>query len=153
MFEEALVEAYDRLRPLSNKPVRAVCYAPFTSMYLDTYGLVRACCVNRRYVLGDLKEQRLDEVWFGARAKMLRDAMKRYDMLLGCEFCDWQIKNGNFTDPRTHQASVHARKYDMFGVVQTSDARYWPTNLEFNLSNTCNLECVTCNGEDRKSVV
>src|SRR6185503_15656032 len=88
MLEPELAEAYDRTRPLSTKPFRAACYAPANSMYLDTYGLVRACCVNRRYVLGDLREQRLDDVWFGKRAKALRDAMKRYELRLGCEFCD-----------------------------------------------------------------
>ncbi|HET6162402.1 MAG TPA: SPASM domain-containing protein [Planctomycetota bacterium] len=158
ILEPELAAGYDRVRPLAGKPFRAACYAPFNSMYLDTFGLVRACCVNRRYVLGELTRQRLDDIWFGNRARSLRDAMVRYDLRMGCEFCEWQIRNGNFTDPRAHQASVHAKKYDGFGVeraeppTERGAARYWPTNLEFNLSNTCNLECVTCNGEFSSSI-
>jgi MoaA/NifB/PqqE/SkfB family radical SAM enzyme len=158
MLEPQLIAGYDASRPLSTKPFKAACYAPFNSMYLDTLGLVRACCVNRRYVLGELTKQRLDDIWFGPKARSLRDAMLRDDLRLGCEFCEWQIKNGNFDDPRSRPSSVHAKKYDMFPVERGRDGgggakdEYWPTNLEFNLSNTCNLECVTCNGEFSSSI-
>ena len=36
-------------------------------------------------------------------------------------------------------------KYDEFPVPATGEL--WPANLEFNLANTCNLECLMCRGE------
>lgn len=149
MQSESLA-AYDAVRDLNGKPFRAVCYAPFTSMFLDTFGHVRACCVNRRYVLGDLKSQRIDDIWFGERFRKLRDAMKRYDLRLGCEHCQWQVDDGNFSSDPSHYSSLHAFKYDRYAIDER-DA-LWPTNLEFNLSNTCNLECVMCSGEFSSSI-
>lgn len=144
-MDPRILESYDRVRTIADKPFRALCYAPFTSMFFDTVGLVRACCVNRRYILGDIRKERLDEIWFGEKTQKLRDAMRRDDLKLGCEFCAWQLKDGNFSEDLATYHSLHALKYDAFSVAD--DDNYWPSNLEFNLSNTCNLECVTCSGE------
>lgn len=143
-------EVYDRIRPLASKPFRAVCYAPFTSLFFDTIGLVRVCCVNRRFVLGSIANSRLDEIWFGEKTREIREAMIHYDLSLGCEFCEWQINDGNIPQGQNHYTSVHALKYDRFHVG--ADGDYWPSNMEFNLSNTCNLECVMCTGEFSSSI-
>lgn len=149
-MEAETIAAFDSVRDLSSKPFRAICYAPFNSMYLDTLGLVRACCVNRRYVLGDINKDRLDDVWFGERFRKLREAMKRYDLRLGCEHCQWQIDDGNLARDPSRHSSLHAFKYERFDV--RPDDALWPSNIEFNLSNTCNLECVMCGGEFSSSI-
>jgi radical SAM protein with 4Fe4S-binding SPASM domain len=145
-----IVEAYNRVRQIDYQPFRALCYAPFTSLFFDTFGLVRACCVNRRYILGDINKERLDDIWNGERSRKLREALVVDDLKLGCEHCEWQLKDGNFSEERAAYSSLHALKYDAFPVA--GDGKYWPTNLEFNLSNTCNLECVTCFGEFSSSI-
>ena len=139
-----IVEAYDRSRKIANKPFRAICYAPFNSMFLDTKGHVRACCVNTQFLLGDITKQRLDDIWFGPNAQRLREAMKNYDLSCGCEFCEWQLGDGNFAQEESHYSSLHALKYDAYPVDESESL--WPSNLEFNLSNNCNLECVMCDG-------
>lgn len=146
-----LIEQYDSIRPLDSMPFRSLCYAPHNSMFFDPRGHVRACCVNHRFILGDLTRQRLDDIWFGKRSNRLRAAMDRYDLALGCEYCEWQIKDGNFYKEGRAASPVHALKYDLF-PVQVGDPAY-PTNLEFNLHNTCNLECVTCNGNFSSSIL
>jgi MoaA/NifB/PqqE/SkfB family radical SAM enzyme len=147
MLDPSVTASYDAGRRLAGRPFRSVCYSPFNSMYFDTLGMVRACCINAGYPLGDLKQQRLDEIWFGPKTKRLREAMLQYDLRLGCGQCEWQIKNGNFTNEVHTLSSVHAFKFDDFPVVPADGGGFWPTNLEFNLSNVCNLECVTCNGD------
>ena len=66
-----------RLRRRTERgPIPAeVCRAPFTSMYLDQHGSVRACCQNTEHPLGNVTEQRLRDIWEGPQAKELRDAM------------------------------------------------------------------------------
>jgi radical SAM protein with 4Fe4S-binding SPASM domain len=146
----AILNAYDSVRDLASKPFKAICYAPFTSMFFDTFGLVRTCCVNRRYILGDINKQRLDDIWNGEKTRKIRQAMKDYDLRLGCEHCEWQMNDGNFSDAKAFYSSLHAAKYDEYSVGE--DGVYWPSNLEFNLSNTCNLECATCFGEFSSSI-
>ncbi len=116
----------------------ASCRAPRVSLFFDTLGQVRACCVNHQYALGHLASQRLAQIWRGPRAEALRQALDRGDFSLGCEHCRWQ-----FDDGTAHLA--HARKYDAY--APSAGGELWPTNMEFNLSNTCNLECPMCSGE------
>ena len=129
--------AYDEGRELGGQSVRAFCYAPFTSLYLNTHGDVLACCQNTQHVLGNLAEQRLGDIWHGRRTRELRAALVDYDLHHGCRFCAWQLDDAN------HEM-VYARRYDLVGVQEDPE---WPRRLELSLSNTCNLECVMCNGE------
>jgi MoaA/NifB/PqqE/SkfB family radical SAM enzyme/Flp pilus assembly protein TadD len=130
--------AYDASRDFSRKAFRAGCYAPFVSLYFNTVGDVVACCKNQTYVLGNVGESSLDEIWRGARIGRLREAMKRYDFGLGCGHCEWQIKGGD-------HAGVYTRIFEEFAV--DSEVPEWPAMMEFTLSNVCNFECVMCYGE------
>ncbi|MFO0947839.1 MAG: SPASM domain-containing protein [Planctomycetota bacterium] len=133
----AILEAYDDRRDFSNKGFKSACYAPFVSMFFDTLGQVRVCCVNYSYTLGNVRSQRLDDIWNGAATKTLREAMAGYDFGLGCDHCKWQIQDGH--------PFPHSTKYDLYPIP--AEGEFWPRNMEFNLSNTCNLECVMCSGE------
>jgi MoaA/NifB/PqqE/SkfB family radical SAM enzyme len=137
------IAAYDATRDFSQKSFRSICYAPFASMYLDTVGQVRACCQNTRYLLGDLKKERLADIWNGPRTRALRSALKRDKLSLGCEFCAWQLADGN---PQT----VFAKYFESYPVADDHPA--WPQQIEFSISNTCNLECVMCTGEYSSSI-
>jgi len=132
------VDLYDSGRNLAGKPFTAACYAPFGSMYFDVHGNVIACCQNTRHVLGNVADQSIDEIWHGEKATELRDALKAYDLSRGCEFCQWQVDDGNLSN-------LFATVFDDVRVDGGPDV--WPSQLEFALSNTCNLECVMCNGD------
>ncbi|HMQ27521.1 MAG TPA: radical SAM protein, partial [Acidimicrobiales bacterium] len=114
------------------------CAAPFTSMYLDQRGQVRACCQNDFHLLGNVTQQRLVDIWRGERAQALRRALAAHDLDLGCDFCEWQVAKGR-------PDLAFARWFDEFPV--TSDEPDWPQQLELAVSNTCNLQCVMCDGE------
>lgn len=128
-----------RRRLSDDGPVPAnVCRAPFTSMYLDQHGSVRACCQNTDHPLGNITQARLRDIWDGDQAKILRDAMLQHDLEHGCAFCKWQVAEGN-------DGLVFARTFDHLRAE--SLAPQWPKQLELSMSNACNLQCVMCNGD------
>ncbi len=119
-------------------PRWSVCYAPHSSMYFDQFGKVRACCQNTGVYLGDVSRQSIREIWESAEAEHLRTALESDDFSAGCDFCEWQVREGN-------EAILFARQYD---ELRPEDRRpRWPSHMEFSLTNTCNLACVMCNGD------
>ena len=112
-----------------------VCNAPFTTLFLDQSGDVHACCFSRGYPLGRIGEQRLPEIWAGARARALRAAVGAGDLSLGCEVCAWNTSVGN---------PVDSTEYDRF--VPTSTEPAYPKLIIFAISSACNLQCVMCDG-------
>ncbi len=125
------------------KSYRPACHAPFVSLFLDQHGGVRACCQNAHYPLGYVTERPLSEIWRGVRAHRLRRALEGHDFGFGCEFCAWQVDDG-------HPERAYARWYDDLPVHGPEPD--WPQMLELSLSNTCNLQCVMCNGDWSSSI-
>ncbi|MBL8776671.1 MAG: SPASM domain-containing protein, partial [Acidimicrobiales bacterium] len=112
------------------------CHAPFGNLFLDPLGEARACCVAAGYPLGDLSEQRLPEIWSAPRTVALRQAMVDRDFSMGCGHCDWRLGAGL---PSVHHA------YDALPADSLTPPS--PRRLEINISNSCNLQCVMCNGD------
>lgn len=129
-----LLEEYNQHRPAG--PQKYVCYAPFKSMYFGHHGRAMACCYNRTHVLGHYPQSSIKDIWFGEDANKLRDYIKQNDLSLGCNGCKQQLVAGNFDAVKTLQ-------YD----ERTLNKNRYPSVMEFELSNVCNLECVMCNGD------
>ncbi len=119
------------------------CRAPFASLYLHQSGDIRACCQNWWLPLGNIKDQRLAEIWHGERAEVLRAAILAHDYSMGCEFCQWQEDDGA-------ESTVFARNFDDLALSGRNPA--WPAQMEFSVSNTCNLQCTMCRGEWSSSI-
>jgi MoaA/NifB/PqqE/SkfB family radical SAM enzyme len=132
----------DAGRDFSDKVFYSACYAPTTSMYFDQMGDVRACCQNTGGLLGNIREQSIREVWESAGADRLRDALAARDFSVGCGFCKWQADEGG--------SSPFARGFDRFEV--RSQHPTWPRQMEFSMTNSCNLQCVMCNGDWSSSI-
>lgn len=137
-MNDATIAAYDGARNFATKKIRSACYAPQTSMYFDTRGNVRVCCKNVKYVLGNVAESSLKEIWRGAKARGLRRSLGNYNFNAGCQFCEWEIEEGNYRN-------TYAHLFDRFAVDALDPE--WPSMMEFTISNTCNLECIMCYGE------
>ena len=120
-----------------------LCRAPFTSMYLDQHGDVRACCMNDTFPLGNVTEAPLLDIWRGAVATRLRRAIDAGDLGLGCGFCAPAVEDGR-------PDLAYARWFEGFAV--DGDDPPWPRQLELSITNTCNLRCVMCNGEWSSSI-
>ncbi len=122
--------------------VATACAAPFSSLYLDVRGNVRACCANSTYPLGNITTQSLLEVWNGPETAALRRALLSDDYGRGCDICR---PHG---DLELHPTAP-SRSFDDLAAAAVPE---WPVQLELAMSNTCNLQCVMCVGELSSSI-
>jgi len=130
-------DAWAAARPGRGHAVDAACVAPWVTLELDPTGWVYACCANQGYPLGRIGEDRLADLWGGARQGVLREALARWDMSVGCASCRWHMDHGRF-DP-------DAAVYDRYPLTEPDPAG--PVAMTFALSNRCNLACVMCTPE------
>jgi MoaA/NifB/PqqE/SkfB family radical SAM enzyme len=126
-----------------SKPFSSACYAPTVSMYFDQFGNVRACCQNTETLMGNVAHQSIREIWGSSTTRRLRAALRRNDLSDGCGFCQWQIDQGD-------EEIVFARIFDEHHVA--SGHPDWPVQMEFSMTNSCNLQCIMCNGDWSSSI-
>jgi MoaA/NifB/PqqE/SkfB family radical SAM enzyme len=136
-MDARILTDYDATRDFSTKSFHSLCYAPYTSLYFDTKGDVRVCCHNWSHVVGSVATSSIGEIWKGAKLAQIRGAVSEYDFSQGCSYCEWQIGSRNFVN-------LAIAKWDKLPVGSSEPE--WPLQMEFSISNTCNLECVMCNG-------
>jgi radical SAM protein with 4Fe4S-binding SPASM domain len=137
------LDRYNASRDFQDKRFYSACYAPFTSLYLDQLGNVRVCCQNTEHVVGNIVTESLEAIWNGEKIRQLRQALRQSDLRVGCQFCEWGFLDGN-------AAGGFMKRFDELPVDDESPS--FPKRMEFSISNTCNLECVMCNGEWSSSI-
>jgi len=115
---------------------RRVCHVPEKGLFFGLRGNVYSCCFNKSYVLGTYPQQSIQEIWNGALLKQQRKAIKQCDLALGCQGCHALIKSRNIN-------ALPILSYDRFARRN----RGYPAKMDFELYNTCNLECIMCRGE------
>jgi MoaA/NifB/PqqE/SkfB family radical SAM enzyme len=128
-----IVEGYNSIRD-QRSPY--LCKAPFTSIFFAPAGKILACWYNKREELGTYPDNSIHEIWNGPRLAQLRDHIRHNDLSFGCEFCQ-----ANLSDRNYHK--VDAYRYDYL----PDHPGGYPGSFDFQISNTCNLECIMCNGE------
>ncbi len=143
----AVRQAAARVRGHLHARPHSGCYAPSVQLYFFPDGDVRPCCINSTYPLGNVGEQRLLEIWHGARRRALVDRLAEDDFSLGCSTCAWEIE----VEGRDRSLAGH---FDHKATHLTSrpSSGAWPRWMEFNLSNACNLQCIQCNGDLSSSI-
>jgi len=139
MLDQSQIDDFKKARPDTGSPV--LCHAPFKSIYFAMGGRLFACCFNKTYILGTYPEQSIKDIWFGKKTDIFRDALKRDDLSLGCQICGHLIAARNYE-------GIPIKNFDYFGW----DEQGYPTKIDFELSNTCNLECIMCRGELSSSI-
>jgi len=137
-METSTRERYDQRRSFEGKAFKSLCYAPFGSLFFVQNGDVRVCCHNWEHPAGNILNNTLDEIWSGPGIKSLREALKNYEFGPGCDFCYFRMQEESFDN-------LAMDRFDFYKV--TGDPPPWPKQMEFALSNSCNLECVMCSGE------
>ena len=130
--------AYEETRRVRERALPAICYAPYANLFFNQLGKVQVCCWNTSYVIGDIREQTIEEMWHGEVIRRLREAVSANSFDMGCELCAQQIEDGGM-------GSANMRWFDRFAVDDA--APEWPQRIELSISNVCNLECVMCSGE------
>ena len=118
------------------------CQAPSVNLNFSRDGSVTACCYNRKFRLGSYPASTIQQIWDGAPIQELRSLLNRSDLSKGCDLCREQLEAGNF-------AGVRARFFDPVWFTERASQEeeiLHPKMLEFELANTCNLECTMCSG-------
>lgn len=138
VIDRATKKAYDKYRYWGRQAL--LCYAPYKNMYFGISGDVRACCRNESYSFGSYPEQSIKEIWNSDKVQNLRRSIRNNDLSLGCDECFQHLSGNNFS-------AVVARMFD----TQKMNRSY-PSMMEFELDNTCNLECTICAGRLSSSI-
>lgn len=136
----SLLREYNSLRGM--KAQKRLCHAPFKSLRFSQSGNVLTCCFNRGHILGKIPEQSVHAIWFGKKMKELQYHISENDLSLGCGECARRIKDRLFNLSGMLQ-------YDYLAVHESGK---YPAMLDFEISNTCNLECVMCLGENSSAI-
>jgi len=142
-MQPAILEAYNSARDFSEKAFRSACYAPHTSLYFSMNGDVRVCCHNWSHPAGNISRQTIGEIWSGEALKAIRRSLEEGSFARGCGYCEWQIATGCFVN-------LSASKWDQLPVTSQDPA--WPLQMEFSIGNTCNLECIMCDGKASSAI-
>ncbi|MCO5229648.1 MAG: twitch domain-containing radical SAM protein [Chitinophagales bacterium] len=120
-----------------NNPHQLFCYVPFNSLSFSFSGRVLACVYNQKVELGTYPKNSIREMWFNSKmGNELREHLSHNDLSYGCEHCKYFVEHGKFS-------GLKPLVYDKYKDITPGQ---YPKVIEFELSNTCNFECVMCNG-------
>jgi len=61
-----------------------ICYAPWSKIGISAYGDVGLC---HNYIFGNIREQRLRDIWYGGRIKQFRKTLKAAKVFPSCNGC------------------------------------------------------------------
>ena len=116
------------------------CWSPVKNLFIGMRGRIMTCCYNKSYLLGEYPKQSIKDAWFGEKRKELEKSLLEYDFSKGCQSCYEVITAKNI-------GGLTAKKFDYLPLNET-----YPTRIDFELSNECNLECKMCRGEFSSSI-
>lgn len=110
----------------------APCNAPFNNMYFDVSGKASPCWKLPGYCDEWSPERSIMDIWKGEKFQNYRDALQQDIFLFRCKECKHEIDTGSWP---------LAKAYEDYPVGE------YPSLMELELSNQCNLECLMCSGE------
>ena len=126
----------DLIPPTRDRLLRTpLCEAPFTNLYFDRKGDARACCWNAQTPVGNVRTHTIEEMWSGPAMTALRESLAGGRFAVGCDFCALQAADGV-------NEGLKLAKFDRF----RRPAFDMPQQIEFSISNACNLGCIMCDG-------
>lgn len=114
-----------------------VCLAPWTSLNFDRFGNVTPCCYNRTLKYGNVNETPLIEIFKNKKSAELKKRILNQDFSLGCQLCGKCVKEG----------APERALFNNFNNISDVYNNGMPSIFEFEMHNTCNLQCVMCSGE------
>ena len=158
------IKEYNLTRP--KQANHRLCHAPFINMFLTPDGKVNPCCVNRTYLMGKYPEESLHDIWFGEKAQEFRKYILNNDLSHGCDKCRQNIEMRNYGIVMA-KSYDHVPKSGIFNLLkkhynqlrygnsfdEVSIKKAYPKRIDFNLANTCNLECIMCDGWSSSSIL
>ncbi|GIV35158.1 MAG: hypothetical protein KatS3mg031_2693 [Chitinophagales bacterium] len=116
------------------RDTRLLCHAPFSNLYFNTEGDVALCWQTFHRAEKYTENKSIKEIWNSPNFNRIREGIKNHQLEYGCQTCRNHLLENNFTN-------ILAKAYD--NDFPKTD---YPSIIEFELSNTCNLACTMCNG-------
>ncbi len=112
-----------------------LCNAPFNNLYFTIKGEVGCCWLTIGEVFSDRwsPTRSVHEIWFQGLMKRVREAVAERNLHTYCKVCEHNIVSG-----RRPLAQAYDNEYPLGD---------YPSMMEMELSNLCNLECLMCNGD------
>jgi MoaA/NifB/PqqE/SkfB family radical SAM enzyme len=109
----------------------SICNAPFNNIYFTAGGTASPCWKLPGFSDNWSKDRSIMDIWTGEHFQRYRDALNSNVFLNRCQDCKKDIDNNVWP---------LAKAYEHFPV------RKYPSVMELELSNQCNLECTMCSG-------
>ncbi len=133
-FTKEQIFNYNKSRKFTTD--KTLCFAPKKSMIFSFDGSVYVCCENKQYAIGNTTTESVRDIWFGEKRKFIDEKInKDYNLDFGCNSCKHKILNKDYS-------LALAQTFDLY----TNNHSEYPARLDFEIHNTCNLECVMCGG-------
>jgi MoaA/NifB/PqqE/SkfB family radical SAM enzyme len=111
----------------------SICNAPLTNLYLSVDGQASPCWLYFPPKVPKWSPERsIADIWKGPEFTEVRNALANDRFIGRCSECEHDITTGN---------RPLAAAYDFAHPIGE-----WPSMLELELSNQCNLACVMCHG-------
>ena len=156
MIKPEILQEYNKFRHATAQDT--LCPAPSMNLHFSQLGIVTACCFNRNEILGVYPENTLDEIWTSEAAKQMRQQLKKGHFPRGCEKCREQILSRDFAGSHanfySHQAKILSDRKNELSLPSNGLSSFGalPMKLEFNIHNSCNLQCIMCHGLASSSI-
>ena len=148
MIRQEHIIKYNAVRPKA--ATGKLCHAPSVNLNFEQNGNVTACCFNRSDVLGRYPDQTLKQIWEGQALQQLRAQIEKGSLDGGCKLCRILLESGNYQGTKAVHYDEYAvasnRKGRLLDLVGLRAKQSMPRVFEFEISNTCNLECEMCSG-------
>jgi len=148
MINKEDIRKYNAIRPEAARG--KLCHAPSVNLNFEQNGNVTACCFNRTDVLGRYPQQTLKEIWESKEAQRLREQIEEGSLGGGCKLCGILLESGNYQGTKAVHYDEFATPKDtkkrVLNWFRPSSGKKMPRVFEFEISNTCNLQCEMCNG-------
>lgn len=127
-----VIKSYNKTRSVKDKSL--LCHAPFSNMYFNTEGDVALCWKTFHKSEKYSESRTIMDIWQSANFKAIREDVRSCQLDFACGECKKHLLEGNYVN-------VLSKAYD----IEHIDPVY-PSIMEFELSNRCNLACTMCNG-------
>ena len=127
-----VISSYNKTRQVRNRSL--LCHAPFSNMYFNTEGHVAMCWKTFHKHETYSEDKSIMDIWKGENFEKIRAGIKSCNLDFGCQECKKHLLEGNYVN-------VLSKAYDNDHLHPV-----YPTIMEFELSNRCNLGCTMCNG-------
>ena len=154
IVSKELLAKYNAIRKTKDSSI--ICHAPFANINFEQNGNMTACCFNRVNVLGKYPKNSIQDAWTGTEASLLRDKIKENNLSGGCNWCGLLLNSENYSGTKSIHFDDYAHNKSTLDIIKENwlgiPYEYYPKVFEFEIDNTCNLECVMCSGYYSSSI-